>query len=78
MREPNDLQYWIEEPTEKRPHPTCPTIDGIIKDLEIVRKANGDLWDNAEFWEARAREYFKLATQWQDYAKWLASQMEQS
>ena len=78
MREPNDVPYWIEEPNHQRPEYTCPTIDGIIEDLEVVRKANGDLRENAELWEAQAKEYFKLATKWQDYAKWLESQMERA
>ena len=67
MSEPRGVDQRI--PTvSKRPGNTCPTIDGIIEELESLRKANAALRENAEEWEALAIEYHDAAREWEAHA----------
>ena len=76
MKEPNVVPANIDTLSKKTPNYTCPRIDALVEIAEELRASNEALRENAEHWEARAREYFKLAEAWEYYAHDLANQLE--
>lgn len=45
----------LHAPTQ--PEYTCPRIDGIIEELELLRQENSDLREHGDYWQEKAEEY---------------------